>query len=132
MRYWSYLAAKLAVAFSVLYGVRWVIVKKFPYAEPFSFPMAHRERYYIPNDPFLHDINYTFTMLVFTLFAVALLWLIVWDQRYRCRTCLRRLRMPILTGSWTHILFVRPRTEYSCPYGHGTLKVDELQITGHQ
>ena len=43
-----------------------------------------------------------------------------------------RLRMPILTGSWTHVLFGAPRTEYICPYGHGTLKVAELQITGHQ
>jgi hypothetical protein len=71
-------------------------------------------------------------MLVFWLFAVALGWLIVWDQRYRCRTCLRRLRMPIQTGSWTNVLLGPPRTEYICPYGHGTLKIAELQITGHQ
>jgi hypothetical protein len=39
--------------------------------------------------------------------------------------------MPIETGSWGRILqFGRPRIEYICPYGHGTLKEDELQITG--
>jgi len=59
-------------------------------------------------------------------------WLIVWDQRYRCRTCLRWLRMPLRTGSWTHVLFGAPRTEYICLYGHGTLTVDELQISGQQ
>ena len=40
--------------------------------------------------------------------------------------------MPVLTGSWTAVLFGAPRTEYICPYGHGTLKVAELQITGRQ
>jgi hypothetical protein len=66
----------------------------------------------------------------FLLCAVAL-YLIIWDQRYRCRVCLRRLRMPIQTGSWGRMLqFGRPRIEYICPYGHGTLKEDELQISG--
>lgn len=83
-----------------------------------------------PN-PVAQDFAYTFTMLLFTLFAVGLTWAVAWDQRYRCRTCLRRLRMPIQTGSWTHVLLGAPRTEYICPYGHGTLKVDDLQITGH-
>ena len=40
--------------------------------------------------------------------------------------------MLVLTDSWTHVLLGAPRTEYICPYGHGTLKVAELQITGHQ
>ena len=26
--------------------------------------------------------------------------------------------------------FIRPRIEYICPYGHGTLKEEELQISG--
>ena len=39
--------------------------------------------------------------------------------------------MPIETGSWSRMLqFGRPRIEYICPYGHGTLKEDELQISG--
>ena len=132
MRYWGYLAAKLAAAGGILYGLHWAIVAIFPSPEPYSILMAQRIRYYAPKDPFAHDLGYTFTMLAFTLFATGLLWTVAWDQRYRCRTCLRRLRMPILTGSWTHILLGRPRTEYICLYGHGTLKVEELQITGHQ
>jgi hypothetical protein len=30
------------------------------------------------------------------------------------------------------VLLGAPHTEYICPYGHGTLSVAELQITGHQ
>jgi hypothetical protein len=124
MRYWGYLTAKLAAAGVILYGLRVAILYSLPLPEPFLLNVRP--------DPFAHDLGYTFVMLAYTLLAVGLLWVVVWDQRYRCRTCLRRLRMPILTGSWTHILFGRPRTEYICPYGHGTLKVEELQITGHQ
>ena len=54
------------------------------------------------------------------------------DQRYRCRVCSGGLRMPIQTGSWGRMLqFGRPRhSEYICLYGHGTLREDELQISG--
>jgi hypothetical protein len=56
-------------------------------------------------------------------------YLIVWDQRYRCRSCLRRLRMPVSAGSWPNmLLFGQPRTEYICLYGHGTLKVPEFRV----
>ena len=69
--------------------------------------------------------------MVFFSFSVGLLYLVIWDQRYRCRTCLRRLRMPVSTGSWPNMLLIgRPRTEYICIYGHGTLIVPEVQLTG--
>jgi len=70
-------------------------------------------------------------ILVWFLLSSGAVYLCILDQRYRCRVCLRRLRMPIETGSWSSMLqFGRPRIEYICPYGHGTLKEDELQITG--
>jgi hypothetical protein len=125
MKYWAFLVAKLAMAAAFLVVLRGLIRYELPKAQTFMFDS-------IRPDPFGHDLLYTFAFLMFTLFAVGLLWLIIWDQRYRCRTCLRRLRMPIFTGSWTHVLFGAPHTEYICPYGHGTLKVAELQITGHQ
>ncbi len=124
MRYWAYLFAKLVVAAGILWGTRRLMAAVMPAPDTF---MHMRLR-----DPFVTDLNYTFIMLLFWLFGVGLLWLVVLDQRYRCRTCLRRLRMPLHTGSWTHVLFGAPKTEYICLYGHGTLKVDELQITGHQ
>jgi hypothetical protein len=40
--------------------------------------------------------------------------------------------MPIHRGSWNHVLLGAPRTEYICLFGHGTLTVAELQITGMQ
>jgi len=122
MKYWGYLAAKFLVAGAFLYGLRRTLAYLLPAPKPL-FTVA---------DPFGHDLGYTFLMLLYSLVAVGVFWLVIFDQRYRCRTCLRRLRMPILTGDWTHILLGRPRTEYICPFGHGTLKVDEVQITGHQ
>jgi hypothetical protein len=63
--------------------------------------------------------------------GVVALFFIVRDQQYRCRVCLRRLRMPVETGSWGRMLqWGRPRVEYICPYGHGTLRADEVQISG--
>jgi hypothetical protein len=122
-KYWAFLTAKLMAWVAVLWGVRRVLALLMPPPDTF---MHQRFR-----DPFVTDLSYTFIMFGFGLFAAGLLWLIVLDQRYRCRACLRRLRMPVHTGSWTHVLLGAPRTEYICFYGHGTLKVDELQLTGH-
>jgi hypothetical protein len=122
MRYWGYLLAKL-LAGLVLAGTVWYAIRAlFPRTGPVFFSQP---------DPFAHDLGYTTVMMVFFLCCTGLLYLIVWDQRYRCRTCLRRLRMPIFAGSWTNsLLSGQPRTEYICLYGHGTLKVPEIQITG--
>ena len=119
MRYWAYLLAKLAVAGAVLYGIWFVIHAQWP-----------RPQSAIYGDPFAHDLGYTTVMMVFSLLCSGVLYLIIRDQRYRCRTCLRKLRMPVSAGSWPNmLLFGQPRTEYICLYGHGTLKVPELKIT---
>lgn len=122
MRYWGYLAAKLAVANVVFYAAARVLLGLFPTPPPVRN---------VELKPFGTDLPYTIAVWLITVFAGLALWAIVIDHRYRCRTCLRRLRMPLTTGSWTHIVMGGPRTEYICPYGHGTLKVDELQLTGH-
>lgn len=122
MKYWAYLVAKLVVAGVFLFGLRWTLVSILPAPKP----------YFNLNEPFGHDLVYTLGMFLYALIVAGVVWVAIWDQRYRCRSCLRRLRMPILTGDWTHILLGRPRTEYICPFGHGTLKVEEVQITGHQ
>lgn len=85
---------------------------------------------YVP-PRFGSDLGFTLALLAWFLLCTGTLYLIIWDQRYRCRVCLRRLRMPIETGSWSRMLqFGRPRIEYICPYGHGTLREEELQISG--
>jgi hypothetical protein len=121
MRYWAWFAAKLAVAIAGSGGlVKWVS-RIFPADKDTLAPLGKGVSY------LLCDLA---LMLVFLLFAGAL-YLSVWDQRYRCRVCLRRLRMPIATGSWSRILlFGRPQIEYICPYGHGTLREDDLHISG--
>jgi hypothetical protein len=84
-----------------------------------------------PTPRFGYDLAYTLVVGLWFLATCGLLYLCAKDQRYRCRVCLRRLRMPVETGSWGRMLqFGRPRIEYICPYGHGTLKESELQISG--
>jgi|RhiMethySRZTD1v2_1073278.scaffolds.fasta_scaffold35595_4 hypothetical protein len=122
MRYWSYFAAKLVAAAAVLYGLLAIL--------NWIYPPAPELFAYLP-PRFGYDLGYTLFVLVWFLMCTGALYLAIWDQRYRCRVCLRRLRMPVETGSWSRMLQLgRPRIEYICPYGHGTLKEDEFQISG--
>jgi hypothetical protein len=69
----------------------------------------------------------------FWIFGLAAVGLVHWsllDQRYRCRVCLRRLRMPVPTGSWSTPLLNRPATEYICPFGHGKVNVASVRLFG--
>ena len=76
---------------------------------------------------------YNLALLGWFLVSAGVLYLVIRDQRRRCRACLRRLIMPVQTGSWSRMLqFGRPRIEYICPYGHGTLREEELQILGRE
>jgi hypothetical protein len=121
MRYWAWFAGKLTAAAVVFRALLALISAAFPPEKDVYAPLGKGLSY------LLCDL----TLMVWFLLMVGALYLIIWDQRYRCRVCLRRLRMPIETGSWSRILqFGRPRIEYICPYGHGTLKEDELQISG--
>jgi hypothetical protein len=122
MRYWAYFAAKLMVAAALLSGLLALLNWTWP-------PEPHVLTFVPPR--FGYSLGYTTAVLVWFLLSTGTVYLAVLDQRYRCRVCLRRLRMPVETGSWSRMLqFGRPRIEYICPYGHGTLKEDELQISG--
>jgi hypothetical protein len=122
MKYWLYLIAKLAIAAGALYGLLAALQRFYPVARPFR-PSGPPAPLFAPNVLFL----------TIWLMGAGLFWLILWDQRRRCRTCLRRLIMPVKTGSWGHmVIFGRPKIEIICPYGHGTLSIEELQITGRQ
>ena len=123
MRYWAYLAGKLAVAAPPFYGLLVLIARVFP--EP------NQRNAYSHLDTMRLDLLCDLALLGWFLLCAGALALIVWDQRRRCRVCLRRLRMPVETGSWGFMLQLgRPRIEYICPYGHGTLKQEEVQISG--
>src|SRR3954466_11579036 len=109
MRYWAWFAIKIAVASAIFEQLLKFVVALFPAVKdnPVA-PLSHGA------DFLLCDLA---LMLLFLL-AAGTLYAIVWDQRYRCRVCLRRLRMPISTGSLTGILqFGQPRIEYICTYG---------------
>ena len=122
MRYWAYLAAKLAAAAGVLYGTLAALNRYWP-SGPVFFT-------YSP-PPFGYDLPYTTAILLWFLLCCGAVYAAIRDQRYRCRVCLRRLRMPVQTGSWSRMLqFGRPQIEYICAFGHGTLKEAELQISG--
>ncbi|MBC8165878.1 MAG: hypothetical protein H7Y20_08405 [Bryobacteraceae bacterium] len=61
---------------------------------------------------------------------VALIAFALRDQRFRCRTCARRLRMPVAEGSYGGMLLDHPNTEYVCPYGHGKLRIEAWLSAG--
>jgi hypothetical protein len=123
MRYWAYFGAKLVAAGGTLYGLLLLLDHVLPKATTLN------ELDDLENSS-LH-LWTNVALMAWFLLAAGALYLIIRDQRYRCRVCLRRLRMPVETGSWSRMLqFGRPRIEYICPYGHGTLREDELQISG--
>ncbi len=119
MRYWGFFTAKAAVAAGVL-GLLWIAIWAW-YPVFFS----------VHGNGFPQDLGFTSAIMLHALLSAGVFYLVILDQRYRCRTCLRRLRMPVSTGSWTQRLELGlPRTEYICPYGHGTLMVPELHLPG--
>jgi hypothetical protein len=121
-RYWWYLAAKSAVAAGLLYLVWLGMNILLP--EPQTFMRQRVSR-------FPQDLQWTAALLGYWLLCIGAAYLIVWDQQRRCRTCLRRLRMPVQKGSWSMAtLFSPPKLESICPYGHGTLAEPEVHTSG--
>jgi hypothetical protein len=114
-RYWGWLVLKIAAATSLtaaLYGI----------LRNTLFRMEQL------NDRF-DLVQFTFDGVLFGFWIlpmvwVGLVWLCFYDQRYRCRTCARKLRMPLDQGSYSALLLDRPGVEYVCPYGHGKLLIE--------
>lgn len=122
LRFWGFLLLKLVAAAFVSTFALWFLNLFFaPHTRLLRLAMGH----------FSFDLLYTTLAMVWFQFSCGLIYLAFWDQRYRCRTCLRRLCMPIETGSWGYMLQLgRPQIEYICPYGHGKLNIEEVQISG--
>ncbi len=124
MKYWGLFAAKLLA----IWGVATLLKRFLQAVVPVSRQVTE-----FGHQPFAHDLAYTTAMMFYTLVCIGMVSLAVIDQKYRCRTCARRLRMPVNTGSWDKAtLFAPPRTEYICPYGHGTMSQREIQLTGRE
>jgi hypothetical protein len=122
MRYWAYLAGKVVVAAAPLYALLFLIGRAFPAPPKGEWPRLRNMD---------QDLLHGMWMMGWFLLAAGVLYLIVWDQRRRCRVCLRRLRMPIETGSRGFTLLLgEPRIETICTYGHGTLSEEETAVAG--
>src|SRR5581483_9082645 len=127
LKYWLYFTAKLLASVGV--GVVLQLLLNYSYPPP-PKPL---ERFGPPLPPFLNDMPFTFLTIGIWLVVAVLVYLSVLDQKRRCRTCLRKLIMPVPHGSWGNmVIFGRPQTEWICAFGHGTLSIEELQITGYQ
>ena len=104
MRYWGLLAGKLGVSAAISYGLLALINSLWS-------PQIYLIKYGWKTSRFGFDLAYTLVVGVWFLVSVGLLYLCIWDQRYRCRVCLRRLRMPITTGSWGRMLRIAAEFE---------------------
>lgn len=121
MRYWALLVGKLAGIAVVLLAAWRLMHAIWPGPDPtLRFKMQ----------PFGTDLGYTMALLGIWLLGVGLVYLAILDQRYRCRVCGRRLHMPVSSGAWNSILLRAPRTDYICRFGHGTLRVPDVDLTG--
>ena len=88
---------------------------------------------FFPKDQMGRDLAYTFSLMGADMFVFVLGYGFWMDQKYRCRTCLRILRMPLEKGNWSHAtLFAPPKLEWICPFGHGTMRQDEIHLSGAQ
>ncbi len=124
MKYWLFFVAKLIVAGLLFTGI-WAGMELL-----LPEPATIRD---IKLGRFGQDLTWTTAIFIYFLAAAGALYLVIWDQRYRCRTCLRRLRMPVNSGAWDQMLRIgTPQVEYICPFGHGTLNVKLVHFTGHE
>ena len=134
VRYWGFLLLKVALSC----GIAAVFLCEINYSwYPYKpLPIINTRYFGGSVEAAIHGqtnsaLLYTGLVGLWFLFLAGLLYLSILDQRYRCRVCLRRLRMPVEKGSWGRMLMLgRPKMEYICTYGHGTLNVPELQISG--
>jgi hypothetical protein len=157
MRYWAWFAAKIVVAVAVFYGLLGLLDPLAPTPQPppgarpsnavtlvnpnapaNPTPVSPKEptederltQRLAPFNRIGGDLAVNVGLMVWFLLAAGTFYMIVRDQRYRCRVCLRRLRMPVETGSRGFMLQLgRPRVEYICLYGHGTLKQEEYETS---
>src|SRR6266542_141220 len=83
MKYWAYFISKLLAAAciaSLLWaGLVWLVPES-------PATLYYREVY--KQARFAHDLPWTFALLIYSLLCAGLVYLSIWDQRRRCRTCM--------------------------------------------
>jgi hypothetical protein len=118
-RYWAILAAKL-VGIGVFAWALWLLA----YATIFRVELFARESHKLPASMAALLIALCLPGLLLVIIHLALR-----DQRFRCRVCGRRLRMPISHGKRSRPFSDPPGMDYICTYGHGKL-VTEMWVSG--
>ena len=86
VRYWGFLALKFAAAAFGSGFALWFLN---------LFWAPHTRLFHLAMGEFTFDLLYTTLVGVWFQFSFGLFYLAIRDQRYRCRTCLRKLCMPI-------------------------------------
>ncbi|HXE31227.1 MAG TPA: hypothetical protein VN515_05450 [Terriglobales bacterium] len=121
MKYWSWLILKLILAIGIVGGF-WTVASWVVPPPPTGL-LANWPR-------FGSDLSYTFAVAFSVILGFGLGWLCAADQVYRCRICVRRLRMPRSEGNYSHVMLGgSPFTEYICTYGHGKLLVPDVHLS---
>ena len=124
MKYWLFFSAKLVLAVALFAGIWLAMEALLP--DPIMIQDVRLRR-------FGQDLTWTTAIFAYFLAAAGTLYVIALDQRYRCRTCLRRLRMPVNSGAWDQMLRIgTPQVEYICPFGHGTLNIKLVHFAGRE
>jgi hypothetical protein len=115
-RWWVFLSAKSAALLGAVYFLSWALVHH-------GLAILGRTVY-----PLADEV----AIWVFLPLAVAVLCWSIADQQKRCRTCLRRMGMPIDIGRPGSVLLNWAGTELVCSEGHGTLYVPESESNALQ
>jgi hypothetical protein len=115
-RWWGFFVAKSAGLLGASYFFAWAVVHR-------GLALVGRTVYPLADEVAI----WTFLPL-----AVAVLCWSIADQQKRCRTCLRRLGMPIDIGRPGSVLLNWAGTELVCSEGHGTLYMPESESNALQ
>ncbi len=78
----------------------------------------------------LYPSRFLFGLLIDWASVLAALFILRWamlDQARRCPVCVRRLGVPVTSGSWSSALLEPATTEMLCDEGHGALNVADAR-----
>jgi hypothetical protein len=110
-RYWGFLLFK-AFAVALLLPLVWI-----------EMGTALRALFHKPMGRGLTGLLTALVLLIGM--GRAMIWCVA-DQRRRCRSCLRRLVLPVSVGTWGS-LFEPSTTEMLCEEGHGALALSDAE-----
>ncbi len=112
LRYWAFFPLKTALLLMLMAGM--------------GAELAARNALALHPSRFALGLLIDWASVLVTL--LVLRWAIL-DQSRRCPVCLRRLTLPVSSGTWSSALFDPATTELLCDQGHGSLWYGEAPTT---